>query len=66
MAKREQVNKPESEQVTEEVVDMPAASTSTDREATLGLTDDILDEIDGLLEENASQFVAQYIQRGGE
>ena len=28
--------------------------------------DDILDEIDEILEENAEQFVASYIQKGGE
>jgi prokaryotic ubiquitin-like protein Pup len=28
--------------------------------------DDLLDEIDEVLEENAEEFVKQYIQRGGE
>jgi ubiquitin-like protein Pup len=28
--------------------------------------DDILDEIDEVLEENAEEFVKQYVQRGGE
>jgi len=28
--------------------------------------DDLLDEIDGLLEPNAEEFVAGYVQRGGE
>ena len=28
--------------------------------------DDLLDEIDGALEENAEEFVASYVQRGGE
>lgn len=28
--------------------------------------DDILDEIDEVLEKNAEQFVANYVQRGGE
>lgn len=28
--------------------------------------DDILDEIDSVLEENAEDFVRQYIQKGGE
>lgn len=28
--------------------------------------DDILDEIDSVLEENAEEFVSQYIQKGGQ
>ena len=28
--------------------------------------DSILDEIDGVLEENAEEFVRQYVQKGGE
>jgi len=28
--------------------------------------DDILDEIDGVLEENAAEFVKSYVQRGGQ
>lgn len=31
-----------------------------------GQLDDLLDEIDGVLEENAEEFVKSYIQRGGE
>ncbi|AKK03137.1 ubiquitin-like protein Pup [Corynebacterium epidermidicanis] len=29
-------------------------------------TDDLLDEIDGLLENNAEEFVKSYVQKGGE
>lgn len=29
-------------------------------------TDDLLDEIDGLLETNAEEFVRSYVQKGGE
>ena len=29
-------------------------------------TDDLLDEIDGLLESNAEEFVRSYVQKGGE
>ncbi len=28
--------------------------------------DDIIDEIDGVLEENAEEFIKSYVQRGGE
>jgi ubiquitin-like protein Pup len=29
-------------------------------------TDDLLDEIDGVLEENAEEFVRSYVQKGGQ
>ena len=29
-------------------------------------TDDLLDEIDGLLESNAEEFVKAYVQKGGQ
>ncbi|WP_370871890.1 ubiquitin-like protein Pup [Corynebacterium lowii] len=29
-------------------------------------TDDLLDEIDGLLEDNAEEFVHSYVQKGGQ
>ena len=32
----------------------------------LAETDALMDEIDGLLEENAQEFVANYIQKGGQ
>jgi len=50
----------ESEQDT--VVDEPVAQDST----LVDETDALLDEIDGVLEENAEQFVKQYIQKGGQ
>lgn len=31
-----------------------------------GTTDDLLDEIDGLLENNAEEFVRSYVQKGGQ
>jgi ubiquitin-like protein Pup len=34
--------------------------------AVSAASDDILDEIDGILEENAELFVSQYIQKGGQ
>ncbi|CAM01760.1 ubiquitin-like protein Pup [Saccharopolyspora erythraea NRRL 2338] len=37
------------------------------RDTTVGDdTDELLDEIDGVLEENAVEFVRSYIQKGGE
>lgn len=36
------------------------------RNALKNETDDLLDEIDDVLEENAEEFVNAYIQKGGE
>lgn len=36
------------------------------REALKSETDDLLDEIDEVLEENAEEFVNAYIQKGGQ
>lgn len=35
-------------------------------EVDLEYTDDLLDEIDGVLEENAQEFVKNYVQKGGQ
>ncbi|MDH3462703.1 MAG: ubiquitin-like protein Pup [Acidimicrobiia bacterium] len=35
-------------------------------EADLEALDDLLDEIDEVLEENAEEFVKNYVQKGGE
>jgi prokaryotic ubiquitin-like protein Pup len=51
-------------------VDEVEATTSDDvQERHDKLTDDVdalLDEIDGVLEENAEEFVRAYVQKGGE
>lgn len=47
----------------------PAASTAAGqerREKLTGDTDDLLDEIDDVLEENAEDFVRAYVQKGGQ
>ncbi|BBZ04087.1 prokaryotic ubiquitin-like protein Pup [Mycolicibacterium chitae] len=36
------------------------------REKLAGDTDDLLDEIDDVLEENAEDFVRAYVQKGGQ
>ncbi len=60
----EQIRKSKKVQDKDETVDaeMPSAGAS---EALDGL-DDLLDEIDAVLEQNAEEFVTQYIQKGGE
>lgn len=50
----------EQEEEEEEVT--AAASTNDATEAV----DDLLDEIDSVLEENAEEFVRTYVQKGGE
>jgi prokaryotic ubiquitin-like protein Pup len=50
---------------TEEVVEDAPASTKSGEQIKADL-DDLLDEIDGVLEENAEEFVKSYVQKGGE
>ena len=40
--------------------------TSTAGEEITDKIDDLLDEIDSVLEENAEEFVKNYVQKGGE
>lgn len=41
-------------------------TTSGQEQLKVSGTDDLLDEIDGLLESNAEEFVKSYVQKGGE
>ncbi|MBG0739575.1 ubiquitin-like protein Pup [Paeniglutamicibacter antarcticus] len=43
----------------------PAPATAQSTAATEGL-DDLLDEIDGVLESNAEEFVRGFVQKGGQ
>jgi ubiquitin-like protein Pup len=55
---------PERETTTEVVEDAPQA---TERgEKLKAEIDDLLDEIDEVLEDNAEEFVRNYVQKGGE
>ncbi|MDZ7676455.1 MAG: ubiquitin-like protein Pup [Acidimicrobiales bacterium] len=66
MAEREQKKKstPTREEEEEVVDDVPATSESGEKiKAEL---DDLLDEIDDVLEQNAEDFVKSYIQKGGQ
>ena len=64
MAEREQKKKTTSERVDEVVEEVPASSATGDKlKAEL---DDLLDEIDEVLEDNAEEFVRNYVQKGGE
>jgi ubiquitin-like protein Pup len=65
MAEREQKKKTATTERADEVVEeVPAASASGEKlKAEL---DDLLDEIDEVLEDNAEEFVRNYVQKGGE
>ena len=64
MAERIQKKRPKHEtKITEEEL---AAQVDEEAEKLKAETDDLLDEIDSLLEENAEEFVRNYIQKGGE
>lgn len=64
MAEREQKRKNAPEREEEVVEDLPQESESGEKiKAEL---DDLLDEIDDVLEQNAEDFVKSYIQKGGQ
>lgn len=64
----EQVRKSRSEkpQQTETPATAEPASRSPEDEELIKHSDELLDAIDDLLEENAEAFVANYIQAGGQ
>jgi prokaryotic ubiquitin-like protein Pup len=64
MPEREQKRKATNNRAEEVVEDLPATSKQGDKlKAEL---DDLLDEIDEVLEDNAEEFVRSYVQKGGE
>ena len=58
----ERISSRRTERDEAEVVD----STATAEQQETVNVDDILDEIDATLEENAAAFVAAFVQKGGE
>ena len=64
MAEREQKRKTTTERSEEAVEEVPA--TSATGEKLKAELDDLLDEIDEVLEDNAEEFVRNYVQKGGE
>jgi len=51
---------------TDEIVEDAAPVTSESGEKLKAELDDLLDEIDGVLETNAEDFVKSYVQKGGQ
>lgn len=66
MAEREHRRKPSTER-TQDATEANPQTASTERgERLKAEIDDILDEIDEVLEENAEEFVRNYVQKGGQ
>jgi ubiquitin-like protein Pup len=61
MTERERRSKPTDSQQE----DVQETSTARGEEVAEKI-DDLLDEIDAVLEENAEEFVKNYVQKGGE
>ena len=57
--------KTEAKSTTEQEID-PHKTTNEETEKLKEYTDDLLEEIDGLLESNAAEFVKNFIQKGGQ
>ena len=55
----------EQDEATVDSAQAPAADQSQDSSQTEGV-DDLLDEIDGVLESNAEEFVRGFVQKGGQ
>lgn len=56
-----------SKQDADELAEQDAAAQEAAKKAAdLEATDELLDEIDALLEENAEEFVRNYRQKGGQ
>jgi len=65
MAERERKQKPAPKE-RDEVVEEEVAATSERGEKLKEDIDDLLDEIDSVLEDNAEEFVRSYVQKGGQ
>jgi ubiquitin-like protein Pup len=63
MAEREQRRRSTSRTDDAELEETPNVQAGEELKAEL---DDLLDEIDGVLETNAEEFVKNYVQKGGE
>jgi len=66
MAEREQKKKQPAAKEREEVVEDDVAAATERGEKLKEDIDDLLDEIDSVLEDNAEEFVRSYVQKGGQ
>ena len=64
MTEQERIQKQRTERTREESEDVSVVTKKGEQlKAEL---DDLLDEIDSVLEENAEEFVRNYVQKGGQ
>jgi len=64
VTEQERIQKQRTERTREESQDVSVVTKKGEQlKAEL---DDLLDEIDGVLEENAEEFVRNYVQKGGQ
>jgi ubiquitin-like protein Pup len=63
---QQQVRRTGDTQTSTSTASAPAANLSTKGEKLRDEMDALIDEIDEVLEENAEEFVKNYVQRGGE
>ncbi len=51
---------------SDEAIETKVAEIDSSARESVEITDDLLDEIDSVLEENAEEMVKNYVQKGGE
>ena len=66
MAEQQRKSKPTSKPNEGQVEEEQIKNDETKAEEIKDDLDDLLDEIDGVLETNAEEFVKNYVQKGGE
>jgi ubiquitin-like protein Pup len=66
MAEREQIRKTPTRTDTDTSTEEVAPASSEKGEKLKAELDDLLDEIDEVLDENAEEFVRAYVQKGGQ
>ncbi|MGO9559814.1 MAG: ubiquitin-like protein Pup [Acidimicrobiales bacterium] len=66
MAEREQKRRTAPSRETTTTEEEEAAASTERGEKLKAEIDDLLDEIDEVLEDNAEEFVRNYVQKGGE
>lgn len=62
----EQIQKSKQTQESAPAQEQELETPTVDATETIEAIDDLLDEIDSVLEENAAEFVNSYVQKGGE
>ena len=66
MPERKREQKPAPKERAEEIAEVAAPAETEKAEKLKGDIDDLLDEIDSVLEDNAEDFVRNYVQKGGQ